>query len=294
MRAQRRSGYTACAAVFLFGLPFRAPAQNRTISAQARAALASVIVVERVDIGPVEVTDKGYGRAPVTIQAKNISQKAIYAYGYSLTATYADSSTELRDRQGVDLLAVYIQRSQLPPAQQRLLPPLLRRGEAFTHPAGSFPLDDDKAPPIMVEASITSVIFEDRTAVGDSKDIQRFFDSRKDQVEFHAGFIEDLKLLLQADDPLKAVEARAEDLAAGRARGKDGRIEGLTILTDPQGKEIGRRDSRHSRAEFLKSAVSGPKVDRQGLRDRITAKIGQEERYLQILRPQSLRAEAGQ
>ncbi len=273
----------------LLVLPVSAPAQYSTVSARARAELAKVLAIQRVDIGPTRFSAEGKGYAPVTFQLTNISPKEVYAYGFTLTANYADGSTRYQPGRGTDLLRHYYQAGLLPASQQRSKYPLLRPGETYTDSMATFPLGENAAPPVMVNAEVTMAIFEDQTAVGDAADIQRVFNGRKYQAENTTGLIQDLKAVLVADDPRKAGEARAEALASGRALGKDSTPEGLIIVKDAQGKEVGRSYSQQTRASYLKSALVGTEGDRS----RIQQRIASSEEYLAVLKVHSVRVEAG-
>jgi len=259
--------------------------QTRTISDSARAAIDSAIAIQGVGPEPITLAN-GKTAARIKLELTSTSEKTIYALGYAVMARYADGSTESRNGLSVDLLPLYFEQSLVPETGRKFLAPLLRQGETYTD-AGflfNFPLDSSQSLPISVQPSVTLLIFEDGSAIGDSKAVQQIFDARRAQADEIAGVIQDLRDILQTDYPLKAAAIREDDVLAGRAKDKDGNPVGWTTFTDSEGKVIHKTDWRQARAAHLQGALMGT----NGEKSQILAQIAKNERFLTMLKEHSV------
>jgi hypothetical protein len=145
-----------------------------------------------------------------------MSQKAVYAVGMELTPTYADGSQGKPSSQGVDLLALYISNAELPLALRTKTNSLLRPGETHIETV-EVPVGKDGLAPVGVSGTVTAVVLEDRTALGDGATVQSFLTHRDFQARLYSAVLDDLRAAAASVDPLKAVEARQQDILAGRA-----------------------------------------------------------------------------
>jgi hypothetical protein len=155
-------------------IPIALEGQTRTPGVDVKVAIANAIMVERVTVESAK--NSAVSVARTTIELKNISSKTIYAVAYSAAATYVDGSVETRAG-SVDLLPLYFEQSLL--GSSKYLPALLHGGETFDCSGPSFPSDARQVPPVSGDASVTALIFEDRTAVGDAIEVQRIMRSRR-------------------------------------------------------------------------------------------------------------------
>jgi hypothetical protein len=251
--------------------------------AVAYPELAGAVAVD-VEVGPAQAD-----RVPIILQLRNLSKKAIYGLGYDVSVSYADGSIENGRHLGTDLLGGYIYAKlgiRTAPAF-----PLFRPDETFTlRAAMTFPLDRNSAPPVGTEAAVTAIVFEDRTALGSPEDVQHVFASRARSAAISSAVVESLKLILQADDPAKAAEKRAQDFIAGRIRDKEGNPQGLLVTYDAQGREVSRSDMRGAIAQGIRNAVGGIGSDNALIR----ARLAIEQQQLDLLKQQLTRAEVGQ
>jgi hypothetical protein len=276
--------WVSCSAVSILVAIAQQPTQ--ALRSPARVALSGVAAITRVDIETAKATN---GRVPFAIQIHNISPKTIYAYALTGTATYADGSVRSIGPNSSDLIALYVNESLVPrwmtlelEKQHKKLPELLRSGESYTS-ALYAPLGADGAAPISAEAAVTMVTFEDRTALGDSNEIRKIATSRKERTLAVAGLLEDLRIVIGADDPALAGEARLREVAAGRAMSPDGQPLSAVIIEDVSGRKI-ESDMRRTRANLLQGALVGTNGDRT----RIASRIADNEQHLRVLREQSI------
>jgi hypothetical protein len=174
------------------------------------ARIAASLAVRAVTIVP---PSPGANRVDVAVQLQNTCQKAIDAASFTLKAEYADG-TEAVSSQGFDLLDLYVSTSYLDQALQRTVS-LLRPGETYSA-KGYVALEKDGSVPVMVEAQVTMIIFEDRTALGYRWEIDRTLNLRAQVAELYAGVVEDLAFVAKSGNVLQALRARRQDLLSGR------------------------------------------------------------------------------
>jgi hypothetical protein len=281
MIARNKRWQTAGLVGCLLTLSATVGGQTRTISDSARVAIDSAIAIQGVGPEPITLAN-GKTAARLRLELRSTSEKTIYAFGYAVMARYADGSTESKNGLSVDLLPLYFEQSIVPETGRKFLTPLLRHGETYTDAGflSNFPLDSSQSLPISVQPNVTMLLFEDGSAIGDSKLVQQIFDARRAQAEEIAGVIQDLRDILQADDPLKAAAVREEDVLAGRAKDKDGNPVGWTTFTDSEGKLIHKTDWRQARAADLQNALMGT----NGEKSQIVARIAKNEQFLTMLK----------
>lgn len=259
-------------------------AQKGSIDAATQAQIAASVAVERIQVGE---PGSGANLVPVTFQLKNTSAQAIYAFSYAVTARYADGSSQSQSG-SVDLLALYAQRMRISAADEHFLPPLLRPGEVFSCPPQSVPVSRRNEPPVGAEVEIRMLVFEDRTAIGDERQIASEFRRRQADAVLIAGVLDDLRSAQKAGDPVGVLERRSKDISAGIAKEPNGRTVGSVTVIGPDGIES-RVEQRSARATHLQWAMSD-----RGDRTKMAARLLDYEQYLQALKLHSVRAGAKQ
>jgi len=257
---RKRLPFAAGMAAVALGCCSAALAEQAPPPPRTDPAIAGVIAVEKVDLGEPRLTD-GRGTVPVTIQLRNISQKAIYALEFSVSGAYADGSVRTNGRFSVDLLGSYLfdtlHYETRPPYQ------LFRPGDLFTEKGNALPLGPGNSAPVSADVAVTTVVFEDRTALGDPERINRIFAGRSDDADDTAAVIDSLQLILKAPDPVKAALEREQAIIAGRIPGKRGQPVGLRVTYDATGRQVAKRDSSQMIALRIRNAVRGVGGDRR-------------------------------
>jgi hypothetical protein len=149
---------------------------------------------------------------PLTVQLQNTSKLPIYAFKIQFVATWPDGSIKTSEST-LDFLALYVW-AEIGP-QPSPVPPIFRSGESYTA-EGGVPVADGTAP-VSAVATITMVVFEDRTAIGSRRDLDGVSRLRLQQADQYAGVVEDLESILDSPgDPVSAAEARSKELIASK------------------------------------------------------------------------------
>jgi hypothetical protein len=134
--------------------------------------------------------------AVTTVTLSNVSRKAVTAWGCSVEGQYADGSKRSNYMVTDDVTALL---SQNP--QDRAL----RAGGARDVDI-LLPLDASGALPVTVRATLTFVAFDDRSAVGDKREIDRLAADRKSMAASWSATIDDIERIRAKPDPKAAMQ----------------------------------------------------------------------------------------
>lgn len=177
-----------------------------------RSQSAEIAKAVGVQVDTIQTPASGARQTTVSLQLHNLCQKAVYSISYSVKAVYADGSDTVSRGQGFDLLPTYIQ-SGLDGSQNTAS--LLRPGETY-RTSVSVTVAKDGSAPVAATVEILMILFEDRTALGDAREIQSVLRMRAQAAQWYAGVAEDLKTVARSTNIFSAIEARRQDLLAGR------------------------------------------------------------------------------
>jgi len=180
----------------------------------------------------------------VQFDAHNVTGKTITAFSVSITANFPGSG-EVPFPGTWDILGDVIL-SRVPAVAFTPAIGTLNPGEIFPASTG-IGISGHSIPPNSVAVRVTSIIFEDRTAVGDLESIQRILAQRKQQSEEMAALLTDLHSV--ADDP-----AVQKEMAAGSARATPVLVEHLTARLDSV-KGSAQSPGQPSQREFLLRSI---------------------------------------
>ena len=170
-------------------------------AAQDRLALDQALRLEIVGSGAA-----ASGKyAVVEIQFQNTSDRPITAHAGKLLGSYADG-TERTSGWGQDIAGLTAL-SRVPDVRLQS-PETLNSGETRRLKV-SLPPDSQGAPPVYVTGTVTMVIFEDRTALGDAEQIRLMLERRARDSEETAG-------LLAVMEKARAEPELQEAMDAGR------------------------------------------------------------------------------
>jgi hypothetical protein len=149
------------------------------------------------------------------IQLRNVSGKAITAYSISLLVRYADG-TERQTSFTDDLLPVAaVQKLRVAPVSPNAT---LNPGEIHTK-VQPLPPGRDGSAPVYAAGAVKMVVFDDRTARGDAKEIQFISAERRSQSDDAVEVLADLRAARQASNPRKALNERIGRLRSGQPVG---------------------------------------------------------------------------
>ncbi len=169
-----------------------------------------VLLVER--LGPGSPTDVAPGQQgqymPIELKVRNVSKKSITAFRATLKLTYPDKSEQELNWLGADLVES-IAETRIPNVARVPVNMTLYPGEAFTVPV-TIPLGASGAPAEM-KAIVTTVIFEDRTWVGDPKWASAIFQSRKNRGEWLNSLLSAVREAESAGEPERRYNAMISD-----------------------------------------------------------------------------------
>jgi hypothetical protein len=144
----------------------------------------------------------------VSVDLLNLLAKTVTAFSYSVTGHYADGK-EIRTDRGSDILSSTVIKNRAEPGV--VGPSTLRSFETF-HARLQLPTAADGSMPVLVEAEVTALLFEDRTALGDPAQIQSFLDGRKAEGQRLALVLADIATSRQ--DPQVTSAASASERAS--------------------------------------------------------------------------------
>jgi hypothetical protein len=113
---------------------------------------------------------------PVSVDLLNISSKTITAFAFTVVARYADG-TEANAWKSLDILGGTIFKSE--PGTLRSGGGTLRSSETL-HSSVLLRLGSRGSLPTFAAGRATTVLWDDRTALGDAEEIQRILDHRRD------------------------------------------------------------------------------------------------------------------
>jgi hypothetical protein len=180
---------------------------------------------------------------PVNAELYNASPRSIYAFKIECTSTYGDGSTSI-NRVGVDLLANYVFELKDPAFTPRPNM-LLRPSETYKGGVSAF-LAKDGTVPISASCVVTTLVFDDRTALGDHKTVQEIVDGRLALYAQYAGVVSDMKSVVETNDPIQAMEKRRDELLKRRPEDPD--------VRGPSGQRLSPNSAR---AQWLETLVRG-------------------------------------
>jgi len=145
------------------------------------------------------------------IHLRNVGTKEITAYSTSTRASYPDGTTSVTHCCGLDLLGV----ASAPAAVFGTFPPgyTLKPGEEISEPF-TVPADTAGDPPVAVTVAATMLIFADRTARGDRRDLDPFLRDRAKLGTDLLDTVTEAQRLMTSEHPETAMEARASQLEA--------------------------------------------------------------------------------
>jgi hypothetical protein len=170
----------------------------------------------------LQVVSNPARRAEAYIVVTNVSSRRIVTFSYSVSACYADGS-EQTTRGKVDLLNSLMLDELRPllgiaqdsPALERLGPGDSRKITAL------FPLSALDQAPVSVAMSITMVVFDDNTAVGEPTEIESLQDERMMWVQMLSAAVADLRTVKNSPSPKETVDELVLSLS-GEASSGDG------------------------------------------------------------------------
>jgi hypothetical protein len=248
-----------------------------------------LLVVNRVQ---VDYGRAGRGSIPVNIEVQNRWPKAVYAFRASLKARYGPGTTA-STFDLIDLLPKYVTAGREAPDNPEHAA-LLRSGETYAF-AMNLTLARDGSPPIDVDATVDAVIFEDRTALGDAQAIQNLAHSRALRAQITEGLVEDLTFVVQAPDPMEAMQARLVALLTaqsaapmpGKPSGKPPKgappqgnaLSTLATIKDAKGHVVAAKDGASERIQKLEAIVKSAGGDKT----KIGAIIAEQQDFVKAL-----------
>jgi hypothetical protein len=149
--------------------------------------------------------------ANLEVRLRNVATKEITALTGAYRAVYADGTERVAHGWGEDLVGFAASLRTVvgsaPPGST------LKPGEEITLRLTT-PLDTRGNPPVRVSVGITMLLFADRTACGDRRDIDRMLRSRVRSAAELAEALDSGRRLLAAPQPESALDARVSELAA--------------------------------------------------------------------------------
>jgi len=207
---------------FLSALAVAAPAQTCSSSLGAAApvlrqgsasvftrdsSVEAILEVARVSIG----SPGRRSTVPVEIEFRNRSWQVITAFEFRFRVQYPDGK-EFTSASGSDLIESSAA-AVLPGTGAEPFSP-----GATRNVTRNVPLGPDRALPVHAEVYPTAVLFADRSALGDGKQIAATLDARAAEAEEMADVIGDLETALASDDPQRTLAARIAQLRRSGAR----------------------------------------------------------------------------
>jgi hypothetical protein len=174
-----------------------------------RAELDRILVVRAAITG----SDRGRGLAGVAVDVQNVSGRTITAHAGSVVAQYADGHEVSRGWSDDVLMDTVL--TQVPGLTIRS-PRTLRNGETrqlkLLLPTGA-----DGSAPLAVRAQATTVVFEDRTALGSSREIGAVSEARRLHSEDLLDVIGRIQTAQAHPSVLAAIRTQADPMPALRA-----------------------------------------------------------------------------
>jgi hypothetical protein len=166
-----------------------------------------------VDQAMTTVVAKADGVDGVNLEALNISSQPITAFCLDLTWHYASGETD-HDGSCNDL-ALGLAIDTVPGANRKgtTFRPGERQSVLFYSRRGG-----DGSQPIYATSRPRTAIFEDRTAVGDPKDVQTITGLRRSGGAEMRQVVDRLQVVISAADPGRSMQAQLDEVAVLRAR----------------------------------------------------------------------------
>ncbi len=161
-------------------------------SLMAALVLCLPLAAQKVDVVSATLNGIDSGRAQVEIFLKNGTAHSVTAWSWLVKGTYPDGSTQVHEGT-VDILG----------ATDNQGPLEFRPGNSHQF-SDSLPVVNGTAPS-SVTATLTMVVFDDDTATGDRKMIQKFGALRKSMAEMEAEEFAEIQAALKAPSPKDAL-----------------------------------------------------------------------------------------
>jgi hypothetical protein len=133
--------------------------------------------------------------AVVTVTLLNTQRKTVTAWGQYVEGRYADGSKQNNYLVLDDITALL----RGNPEDRTFRTSTTRNLDV------ALPLDANGAPPVTVTASLKMVVFDDRSAVGDGREIDRLAATRKSMAASWSATIDDIERIRSRPDPKAAM-----------------------------------------------------------------------------------------
>jgi hypothetical protein len=143
--------------------------------------------------------------AVVTVTLSNSHSKTVTAWGQYVEGQYADGSKQSNYLVTDDVTALLHGNPE-----DRMF-----RADATRELDVALPLDANGAPPVIISASVKMVVYDDRSAVGDAREIDRLAVARRSMALHWSATIDDIETIRKMPDPKAALKAYITDHPEG-------------------------------------------------------------------------------
>lgn len=147
----------------------------------------------------------------VEIRFTNIGSQEITGFHFSRVDTYDDGTQHISRMAGGADFVGFIAESEvlgIPPSGYRLRP-----GDSYTFPSPQGGALDHKLTGVAI--SVTSLIFADRTAMGDPKEIKALFSGRRQDLLRIESALTEARVIMASTDPRAALSTRLSTIKGG-------------------------------------------------------------------------------